>query len=790
MSMKNSPMFEKRSLITLFLIFLYSFSLSAQNALCQGEVRDALSNEPIPYATVRLLNTLDSTLYAGCITDETGRFLMKKLQKDNYLCCITYVGYLPVCIPVSTIEKQNFDLGKINLSLSNDLLQEVVIEGTMQIRKMIDRSVYQIDSAILAHAAKTSDIFKKIPEVYVNSAGEIAIKGKNATMIMVNGILSPEKENIKSIDIHDIENVEIITAPSSEYGTEIDGIINIILKEKMKAGYYFNIGGSWWSLPFNRVAVGGAFRYNSEKIRYRFSANYSYNSPKKQWDSIYRENFDENDNLSVYQSIDIPQKKIEQNIFIDNNLDYYINKNNFLHFSSRNVFFPNTIKTQGFATNSMNNALINSISSFTDKDTDYNTGNYTFFYRRKFNKEHQLFSSNFNFYHMTTANNSKYEEIKLENAPYSSPHSRNTTEKANRYSYNLKVDYYHPISQKVSFSTGVLGYYQMFFNDYQDGGFSDTTYKYSDLKAHAYLDFSFNFNDFGFRIGNKIESFFTYLKNVPEINQTSYLPSIMVLKKFGATQSLSLSYRAVNFYPNVWILTPYVTYSADSLTAHSGNPNIKPGKLHNVSLNYVFRKGVTYLQLGALYQYMQNAFSNESSIIEQKTLLYKPVNISGKNKFSLEVIPSLDFDFLIIETTLTPYYEYFQANNDHRKNFNFDLSLSVYWYLPYDFEFDVDFTYKGKALTSQGCTKQYPEIDFYLSKTFLKGNMEVNISYSGLFFSTAIINVIEQDYFYQWMKEDNTMRGFSIGLSYRFRKGKEYQIENIQKYQDNDLKKI
>ena len=449
--MKNYSILKKLRTPVCVLYMLLCFQiLAAQNTSCQGWVVDAASNEPIPYATVRLF-TSDSTLYTGCITDEAGHFLMKGLLKDNYLCCITYLGAIPIYIPISTIEKQNYDIGKVHLSFENNLLQEVVVEGKAALKKTIDRTVYQIDTAMLARATETSDVFKKIPETHVSPEGSVNIRGKNTTMIMVNGVLLPTKVSLKTIDIKDIETIEIITAPSSEYENDIGGVINIILKEKMKPSYGFNMGGSWCSLPTNRMSIGGGFQFNSEKIRYRFSANYAYESPKKQRDSIYREDFEKKE---IYQSITKPLKETIQTTFIDNNFDYYINKNNFLHISSRNIFFPNNSQKQNFTTNYINNALIDSISTLSNRNENYTTGNYTLFYRKKFTKERQSMTFNYNFYHLHRNTKLRYDKIAATDTINSSPYSRTSTENARRYSHNLKADYYHPISRKVSFSTG------------------------------------------------------------------------------------------------------------------------------------------------------------------------------------------------------------------------------------------------------------------------------------------------------------------------------------------------
>jgi hypothetical protein len=784
MKIKNMQRLNRKILLIILLIPKTIFS---QNYSCKGSVTDFVFDDPLSYATVQLLNSSDSTLYAGAITDGQGEFLIHSLIGGDYICRISYVGYYKQDINLSIQEKRVVDLGKIVLIPSQSILEEVSITDQTSVRDKIDRAIYWVDSAMLANVTMCAELLSKIPELQVNKINEtVIIKGKENTTVMMNGVLTSTNVDIRIVNPQDIEQIEIITAPASEYGTDIDGIVNIILKEKIDMGYSFDIGGSWNSPPWNRLGEDLIFHYNAKKIRFASAYWYRNGNEKSQYDTIYRESYDQDNNLSIYQFYENPNKKRTQNHTFENNIEFYPNKKNYLNLFTKNNISLSSSKLYGLTTQKYFNDIPETTFSFSDKKDNYNTGNYTLFYRRKFNKEDHNFTANFNFYHLHATENAQYKESKIIDSLLDFPYMRKDDLDASRYSYNLKLDYYNPISEKFDICTGALGYYQKFLNDYKDGGFSDTTYHYSIFKSHYYIDISFSWRNVGIRIGNKIEGYYAYMNGKSCAKQWSYLPSLGVLHKINIAHTMRFNYRAVNYYPNAWMFNPYRVYSADSLTAYEGNPNIKPATRHNLSLEYLYRKSIFSIQANASYQYLHNGFLYEPELDQQNVLVFYPNNISRKSTFSFYLNSSLDFDFLYISYFINFYYEYFNKKSNNSKNFDCDINVYAELYLPYDFEINVDFSCYGKRLSLQGYSRLAPSVDIFAAKNFFNKKAMLKIGYSILPYRN--ISVIEQLNLYQWQQYNINSTGFYIAFRYSFRKGKEYRAERIERYLDFDPK--
>jgi hypothetical protein len=223
------------------------------------------------------------------------------------------------------------------------------------------------------------------------------------------------------------------------------------------------------------------------------------------------------------------------------------------------------------------------------------------------------------------------------------------------------------------------------------------------------------------------------------------------------------------------------------LSASEGNPKLKPSTLHKLSLEYLWDSDMVSLQTNLTYKYLHNDINFESNLDEQNVLVSRPNNISGKNSFSFFVNTSLDFDFVYIDASIEPYYEFFNNKNDHRKNFNFDTEVSVEFYIPYDFEIDINFFYDGKRITSQGFIKYSPFLDIQIKKNFFKGKMTLGIGYS--FFPDKTTTIIKQPNVYQYQQEKCRDNAFNIFFRYFFNKGKEYSSEQIEKYMESDRKR-
>ena len=111
----------KRKLLALTIAVIVPFV-----AICQftisGKIKDAVTGEKLPSASVVLLNTFKSAQ-----TDKEGNFSISNLKKGNYNLKLTYLGYKTDTINVNVDKDVALEIKLIRSSILQD---EVIINAT------------------------------------------------------------------------------------------------------------------------------------------------------------------------------------------------------------------------------------------------------------------------------------------------------------------------------------------------------------------------------------------------------------------------------------------------------------------------------------------------------------------------------------------------------------------------------------------------------------------------------------------------------------------------------------
>lgn len=139
-----------------------------------------------------------------------------------------------------------FGQGTKNDSTKVQNIQEVLMTKKV-FKKESDRFVYDISNAPVAKGSTTFDILKQTPLISTTDESTLKIAGKNNAVIYIDGRKSNMDAQslaqfLKNTPAENIQKIEVITMPGSEFQVEAsDGIINIIMKKKMTNGLNGNM---------------------------------------------------------------------------------------------------------------------------------------------------------------------------------------------------------------------------------------------------------------------------------------------------------------------------------------------------------------------------------------------------------------------------------------------------------------------------------------------------------------------------------------------------------------------
>lgn len=234
------------------IIFAFIFVLlGIGNALAytvRGVVLDE-TQQPLPKATVRILNAKDSTAVKAVLTADDGKFTLSDIRNGSYLLESSYVGYAPVYKNINV--KENLNVGNLSMSENAIALKDLTVTGIKTpIKVMQDTVEFNADSYKTQPNAVVEDLLKRLPGVEVDTDGKITHNGKEITKILVDGkefFSDDPKVASKNLPVDMINKLQVIDRKSDlarltgvDDGEE-ETVINLSIKEDRRNGWFGNV---------------------------------------------------------------------------------------------------------------------------------------------------------------------------------------------------------------------------------------------------------------------------------------------------------------------------------------------------------------------------------------------------------------------------------------------------------------------------------------------------------------------------------------------------------------------
>lgn len=106
----------------------------------------------------------------------------------------------------------------------------------------IDRRVYHIAQDELAQSSTALEVIGRLPSVTVTASGSVTLLGQGAASVLIDGKPVAGSEPLRALLGADIERVEVMTNPSSEFRAQgTGGVINIVTRRRRPIGLSGNL---------------------------------------------------------------------------------------------------------------------------------------------------------------------------------------------------------------------------------------------------------------------------------------------------------------------------------------------------------------------------------------------------------------------------------------------------------------------------------------------------------------------------------------------------------------------
>ncbi|MDO4190612.1 MAG: outer membrane beta-barrel family protein [Bacteroidales bacterium] len=494
---------------TLLIAMLISV-VCAHAAIIKGVVVDVDKN-PAEFVTVTLRVPQQEDNLTGVTTDLDGHFELPNVAKGTYQINISMVGYNTITRNVTiTSDEQIVDLKTLVLKEDARMLDAVEVVGQAgQMHFDIDKAVFNVDQNLAAAGASASEMLQHIPSIDVDQDGEVSLRGSTNVEVWINGKPSGlDADNraqiLQQMPAGSIEKVELITNPSAKYSPEgTAGIINLVLKKDRKAGYYGSVeaGVGYQMLGVPAGNVSANFNYNSSLVDFYINfgfrqRNHSGDGTTDRW--AFTPNTNRTDTIS-YLSQENHDDERGWGIFTRAGVDFHLGKQRKDNLGV-NVMFNDGKKNK---TETINYSLA---------DYRYNT---------------------------------------------QALYSRDNTNKSNRLTYNVGLDYQHQFDDKgselrasVSYSNNTRGSESIYDQIVQEG----PAFAYQQNQGSDNNTSRFEFKtDYTQRFANnaKLEAGVAVNGRQTSMNSTTYDGTV-------ADDNSLLSYNDFNY--SEWIAALYATY--------------------------------------------------------------------------------------------------------------------------------------------------------------------------------------------------------------------------------------
>ncbi|MCP9762557.1 outer membrane beta-barrel protein [Lacihabitans soyangensis] len=739
-----------------FLSFFSVSSLLGQNLQISGTIKNQ-KNEGISFATVLVLNAIDSSLVKAETATENGGFVMKNLFGGKYILSVSSVGYKKYFSPMFQLENTNLQLADIILSEENTLKELTVSATKPLVEVKADRTVFNVQGSLVSTGLSAFEVLRKSPGVSFDNNENIVLQGKTGVRIFIDGkpsILQGQDLNefLKSLQASDIEAIELITQPSSKYDAAGNaGIINIKLKKDKRYGTNgsFSTGFAYGKFAKNNNSL----TFNNRGKKVNLFGTYS-NRLGKTWSFLdfYREQV----NTIFDQKSVFVRDGLGQNVKAG--LDYFIDSKSTFGVIINGNFNDNTNKNNSrtpispINTGIVEQVLIADNESFTNSDNIYLNSNYKYSDTkgRVFNVDFDLgkYVSDRSSFQPNYYKNGDETQILFQNI-----YRMNTPTDINLLS--SQMDYEQNL-WKGKFSVGVkfskvttdntFDFYDVIDGTDVLNQTRSNNFVYDEQIRAAFMNFSKNVKKVDFQIGLRAEqtisdgnlnSLQNNSDNRVKRNYTDLFPSGGLTYNRNQNNVYALTYSSRIERPTYQSLNPF-EWQVDELTFQKGNAFLQPQYTTNIKISHTYKYTLT---TSLSYSYVKDFFAQITDTLNYDRNFLMERNIADQRVIDFGVsYPYNVKKWWSVYVNVDIYHTDFRSDEVKFHNIKANV-LSFYgqnsFKLPKKWNFEVSGWFGSPGIWGGTYkTKSLGSIDVALQKTFLKDKLSMRLAASDLLFTS------------------------------------------------------
>lgn len=753
-------------LILFSLLFSLSAFASAENVSeykgcsVKGKVIDALTAQPVEYATVALFKSGDSTALTGVITANDGSFVVKSLKEGSYYVQIYFIGYDKLRTETFTLSKTapEFNSGEVKLKPQSRNLNEVTVTAeSKKVEYKIDRRVVNVEKDLNSAGGSAATALENTPSVQVDPQGNVTLRGSSDFVVLIDGKPTTLKGNdvLKQIPASSVKQIEVITNPSAKYDADGNaGIINVVMKKGKLSGINGNVNINYG----NKNMRDGSLQLNYRHKNLNFFGGTEYN------DNTFRNFMEINSKAIINQGLPT-QKTLNHS---KNGTQFYENYNlNFKGGAELTFAEKNTVSLSGNISNqSYDRGFDSYIRQWENSDpvTYKKSHNYTdvtglvkgvnFDFTRDFSDNHKLVVA-YSYFSWNGDDDNKlndfftdqnYNQQSISSKLWNTKHDFN-------FNYRLNIDYKVPV-KNGTFEAGFQYRFEKRFEDFRffdydkatDTWSRNNTYSYDlnyDNSIYSgYLIYSGSYKGFGYQAGVRSEFFDRRIvlskSNTPnDYEKFMFYPSIHFSKSIKDKHQFQLSYsRRIN-RPAPFLLNDIPQY-IDPDNIFMGNPELKPEFTDSFEFNYRTTISKVTISAQSYLRNTTNMFQALRLMTEKGVMIHKLANsdnqLSAGEEFGVDINVT---KWLQLSTGANIYYYKLKTVVENEKIIKESASWDARMIANIQFKWGTRLQllgyYRGASYDAMGKNDGFFISNIAVNQSLLKGKASIGINVRDVF---------------------------------------------------------
>lgn len=703
-------------------------------------------------------------------------------------------------------------------------IQEVVMTKKV-FKKESDRFVYDVAASPVAKGNTAFGLLKETPLVSSTDEKTLRIAGKSNAVIYINGRVTQMDadglvEFLKNMPAENIQKIEVITMPGSEYNVEsTDGIINIVLKKKATDGLNGNLRLTNEQNYHNSTGAGVSLNYRKDKLGINANVNTSENIEEKYF--ILTNGNQDASNRSEGNITD-PNKNLGGYL----NIDYQLNDKSSLAL------------TYNSRANKSNNSTINFFNTTRDNLTNVVQYSWT-----RSNEDAKSYNNSVNLnYELKTDTLGSKLNLNVAGLLYKRfQTSTNSTFIAdanqNQLNQTLLIEQNQP--QFINNFSATADYIKKFKNDFTvavGGNFNrtntdnDTQYNSFDFRTQLSESnpnhFLYEENILGTyvtvekvfspKFSGKIGTRFEYtksegnsdnaqderLRNIKR-NYNKLLPFLSANYAINDNNNISYAFSSRMKRPSFWELNPVKTLLTE-FNYTQNNPFVKASSIYSHELTYMYKSSyflilnhslikdaITEVPLQGVIdgknqlRYIRTNFGNNqqmSAMIGMQKSFFKGYLTSNFNIGMQRNVNNASLNEDPITGDIFPVYENKKSSNSLliQTNNNIRLDKNKTWFL------GVNYFYVDKQQIELGQLNQLMSLDLNIKKVWNQWTFSLDLD-DVLNTQQIIVNDIQDNGNFNTIDQNRYVRGVKLTMVYNFGNQKVKKVRDIDSA-DKDIK--